>query len=63
MAVLPQVDGTATERITIKGNGGTSNRENIVLRGEGLSNYVFELKHDYYTLEVRVVFGVCTTYP
>lgn len=49
-----QVDGTADERITIRGAGGSSNREDVVIRGGG-EGRVFQIQHDYYTIEVRVV--------
>lgn len=52
---MKKVSGTADERITIKGAGGRSSRESVVLRGAGGSSRVFQLMHDYYTLEVRLV--------
>lgn len=44
-----QVDGTEDARITIKGVGGT---ENVIVRGSGDGSRLFEIMHDYYTLEV-----------
>lgn len=46
-----QVDGTADERITIRGAGGWTNRENVVLRGAG-KDRVLEINHDFYTIQV-----------
>ena len=40
--------------ITIRGAGGTDDRDNVVLRGDGTSSRVFEVKHDYYIIEVRI---------
>ena len=48
-----QVDGTASNPITIRGAGGTSNRDNVVLRGEGVNKRLFEIMHDFYIIEVR----------
>lgn len=39
----------------MKGSEDESNRGSVVLRGAGTSNYVFEIKHDYYTIEVPVL--------
>lgn len=49
---LLQVDGTADQRITITAAGGSANRDSVVLRGGGDSR-VFEVHHDFYTIEVR----------
>lgn len=49
-----QVDGTADQRITIRGAGGSANRDNVVIRGAG-ENRIFEINHDYYTIEVCVL--------
>lgn len=51
-----QVDGTASKPITIRGAGVTGNIENVVLHGAGDSTRVFEIKHDYYIIEVRGLF-------
>jgi len=51
----PQVDGTESARITVKGSEDESNRGSVILRGAGTSNYVFEIKHDYYIIEVPVL--------
>ena len=50
---IKKVSGTADERITIRGAGGRSGRDSVVLRGAGDSSRVFQLMHEYYTLEVR----------
>lgn len=52
------MDGTADARIIVKGAGGTSNRDNVVLRGAGGSTRMFEIKHDYYTIKVHVIFAL-----
>lgn len=52
--LVDQVDGTSSERITIRGSGGTDNRGNIVLHGAGVRTRVLEIKHDYYTIEARI---------
>lgn len=48
------MDGTADQRITIRGAGGSANRDNVVVRGAGEIN-IFEINHDYYTIEVCVL--------
>ena len=48
-----QVDGTEDARITIRGVGGT---DNVILRGSGESSRLFQIMHDYYTLQVRIDF-------
>lgn len=48
-----QTDGTADDRITIQGAGNTD-KEKIVLRGTDANNRIFEVKHEYYTIEVRI---------
>lgn len=50
---MVQVDGTENDRIVVRGAGGINNRENVVLRGAGDSTRVLEIRHDYYTFEVR----------
>ncbi|CAM9758388.1 unnamed protein product, partial [Ascophyllum nodosum] len=49
--IVTKPDGTESATITIKGSEDESNRGNVVLRGTGDSNYIFEVKHDYYTIE------------
>ncbi|CAN0407229.1 unnamed protein product, partial [Ectocarpus sp. 12 AP-2014] len=51
------IDGTADMPITIRGAGGTGDRDNVVLRGDGTSSRVFEVKHDYYIIEDFTVNG------
>lgn len=51
---MVQIDGTENDRIIVRGAGGMSNREKVVLRGAGDSTRVLEIRHDYYTFEVRV---------
>lgn len=46
------MDGTADAKITVKGAGGSSNRDNVVLRGSGESTRIFEIKHDHYIIKV-----------
>lgn len=50
---LQKVDGTEDARITIRGVGGA---ENVILRGSGDGSKLFEVMHDYYTIEVRLTF-------
>lgn len=52
-----KVDGEVDNRITVRGNGGTGSRGNLILRGEGSSTRVFEIRNDYYTIEVRLIPG------
>lgn len=52
---ISQIDGTAANPITIRGVGGTANRDNVVLRGTGDTSRVFQIMHDYYILEVKFV--------
>ncbi|CAM9465330.1 unnamed protein product [Ectocarpus sp. 6 AP-2014] len=52
-----RTDGTADMPITIRGAGGTNDRANVVLRGDGISSRVFEIKHDYYVVEDFTVDG------
>lgn len=47
------MDGDEGKRITLRGNGGTGNRQNVILRGAGTATRVLEIKHDYYTVEVK----------
>eukprot|EP00904_Undaria_pinnatifida_P002255 jgi/Undpi1/1202/HiC_scaffold_104.g14116.m1 len=49
--------GTEDARITIKGANGSSGRESVVLRGAGVESRVFQLKHDYYTLQDFTIDG------
>lgn len=51
--ILWQEDGNETHPITIKGNGGNSNRERVVVKGSGKHSRVFQIRHDYYIIEVR----------
>lgn len=52
---MQQRDGTKDARITIEGAGGAGGREDVVLRGAGINtSRMFQLKHDYYTLQVRL---------
>ncbi|CAM9196305.1 unnamed protein product [Ectocarpus sp. 13 AM-2016] len=52
-----RTDGTADMPITIRGAGGMDDRENVVLRGDGTSSRVLEIKHDYYIIEDFTVDG------
>ncbi|CAM9466770.1 unnamed protein product, partial [Ectocarpus sp. 4 AP-2014] len=52
-----RTDGTADMPITIRGAGGTDDRDNVVLRGAGTSTRVLEIKHDYYIVEDFTVNG------
>ncbi|CAM9718747.1 unnamed protein product, partial [Ectocarpus sp. 8 AP-2014] len=52
-----RTDGTADMPITIRGAAGTDDRENVVLRGDGTSSRVLEIKHDYYIIEGFTVDG------
>ncbi|CAB1121513.1 unnamed protein product [Ectocarpus sp. CCAP 1310/34] len=52
-----RTDGTVDMPITIRGAGGTDDRENVVLRGAGTSTRVLEIKHDYYIVEDFTVNG------
>lgn len=49
---LVQVHGTTESRITIRAQGGEANKDDVILHGAGESTRVFELNHDFYTLEV-----------
>eukprot|EP00904_Undaria_pinnatifida_P002266 jgi/Undpi1/1203/HiC_scaffold_104.g14117.m1 len=49
-----QVDGTEDARITIRGVGGT---DNVIVRGSGKKSRLFEIKHDYYTLQDFTIDG------
>ncbi|CAM9851226.1 unnamed protein product [Ectocarpus fasciculatus] len=51
------IDGTADMPITIRGAGGTNDRDNVILRGGGTSSRVLEVKHDYYIIEDFTVNG------
>ncbi|CAN0114344.1 unnamed protein product, partial [Ectocarpus fasciculatus] len=55
--VKTRIDGTADMPITIRGAGGTGDRDNVALRGDGSSSRVFEIKHDYYIIEDFTVNG------
>ncbi|CAM9802332.1 unnamed protein product, partial [Ectocarpus fasciculatus] len=52
-----RTDGTANNPITIRGAGGTDDRDNVILRGAGTSTRVLEIKHDYYIIEDFTVNG------
>ncbi|CAM9848428.1 unnamed protein product, partial [Ectocarpus sp. 12 AP-2014] len=51
------IDGTADMPIIIRGAGGTDDRDNVVLRGDGTSSRIFEVKHDHYIIEDFAVNG------
>lgn len=50
---MSQVDGTASEPITIRGSPGTDT-EDVILKGEDGVARVLEILHDYYVIEVCV---------
>eukprot|EP00904_Undaria_pinnatifida_P004130 jgi/Undpi1/13718/HiC_scaffold_9.g03371.m1 len=52
-----KVDGTKGARITIEAAGGTSDRDNVVLRGTGEEARVFQVMHDYYTIQDFTIDG------
>ncbi|CAM9620810.1 unnamed protein product, partial [Scytosiphon promiscuus] len=56
-SVKTHVDGTASEPITVRGAGGTTNNENVVLHGSDVGSRVFEIRHDYYIIEDFTIDG------
>ncbi|CAM9258533.1 unnamed protein product, partial [Scytosiphon promiscuus] len=55
--VKTRVDGTSSEKITIRGAGGTSNRDNVILRGAGNSLRMLQIMHDHYVIEDFMIDG------
>ncbi|CAM9776684.1 unnamed protein product, partial [Laminaria digitata] len=54
---ITRVDGKHDERITIEAAGGASDRGNVVVRGTGAESRVFQVMHDYYTLQDFTIDG------